>query len=143
VELILLESHYKFAILSTLGDLMAVVDGDPNTTKLLMDSMLSTVAILSITYNIERECVVWKGPNWECLLSGLFNYKVYFQSVFYICNREAFSHLFAIVTKYKFSSKLRLEFGQYMVIEIEVPLGKETFMKIRLCYFTPTFFSIE
>jgi len=106
VELILFESHYKFAILSTLGDLMAVVDGDPNTTKLLMDSMLSIVAILSTTYNIEKECAVWKGQNWECLLTSLFNYKVYFQSIFYICNRKAFSHLFAIVTKYKLSSKL-------------------------------------
>jgi hypothetical protein len=30
-----------------------------------------------------------------------------------------------------------------MAIEIKVPLGKETFMKIGLCYFTRTSFSIK
>jgi hypothetical protein len=78
VEVILIESHYKFAILPALGDRKAVVDGDPNTTKLFMDSVLSTMAFLSTNYTFDGECAVWKGPDCECLLIGLLNYKVCF-----------------------------------------------------------------
>jgi hypothetical protein len=60
------------------------------------------------------------------LLTGLFNCKVCFQAIICVCDRKAFSHLFAIVSKYQFSSKFWLEFGQYMVVDIEVPLRKET-----------------
>jgi hypothetical protein len=58
VEAILFESHYKFVIIPTLGDLKAVVDGDPRTTKLLMDNVPSTMAFLSTTYSFDKECVV-------------------------------------------------------------------------------------
>lgn len=33
--------HYKYANLATLGDLKAIIDGDPNTNQLLMDSVSS------------------------------------------------------------------------------------------------------
>jgi hypothetical protein len=141
--MILLVSHYKFVILLKLGDLKVVVDGDPNTTNLFMDNMLSNMAFLSTSYSFEWECAIWKGLDWECLFINLLNYKVYFQSIICICNREALSHIFTTVTKYQFLLKLQLEFGQYMAVEIKIPLGKETFMNIGLCYFTPTSFSIK
>ncbi len=58
MEAILFELHYKFVIIPTLGDLRVVVDGDPHTTKLLMDSVPSTMAFLSTTYSFDEECVV-------------------------------------------------------------------------------------
>jgi hypothetical protein len=41
VEAILLDTHYKYANLPILGNLKVVVDGDPNTNQLLMDSVTS------------------------------------------------------------------------------------------------------
>ncbi len=64
VEVILLVLHYKFVILLTLGDLKVVVDGDPNTTKLFVNNMLSNMAFLSTTYSFEWECAIWKGLDW-------------------------------------------------------------------------------
>jgi hypothetical protein len=141
VEAILFELHYKFVIIPTLGDLRVVVDGDPHTTKLLMDSVPSTMAFLSTTYSFDEECVVWKGPNWECLLTSLFNCKVYFQFVIYICDREAFLHLLARMTNYQFSLKLWLEFGQYMAVKTKVPLRKESFMKTLVLFYAYVFFN--
>jgi hypothetical protein len=86
-----------------------IVDGDPNTTKLLMDVVLSIMAFVSTTYNFDREHSIWKGPDWECKFIGFFNCKVCFQFVMYLCDREAFSHLFPNVIKYQFSSKFQLE----------------------------------
>jgi hypothetical protein len=51
VEAILLDTHYKYANFSALGNLRAIVDGDPNTSKLLMDNVLSTMAFVSTTYS--------------------------------------------------------------------------------------------
>jgi hypothetical protein len=93
---------------------------------LLMDIMSSIMAFVSITYNFVGECSLWTWLDWECLLTGLFNCKVCFQAIICVCDRKAFSHLFAIVSKYQFSSKFWLEFRQYMVVDIEVPLTKET-----------------
>jgi hypothetical protein len=59
VEAILLDSHYKYDIFTTLGDLKAIVDGDLSTTKLLMDIMSSIMAFVSITYNFVKECSLW------------------------------------------------------------------------------------
>jgi hypothetical protein len=36
VEAVLLDTHYKYANLPMLGNLKAIVDGDPNTNQLLM-----------------------------------------------------------------------------------------------------------
>jgi hypothetical protein len=58
VEAILFESHYKFVIIPTLGDLRAIVDRDLDTTKLLMDNVPSTMAFLSTTYNFDEVCTV-------------------------------------------------------------------------------------
>jgi hypothetical protein len=41
VEVILLDTHYKYANLLVLGDLKVVVNGDPNTNELLMDNVPS------------------------------------------------------------------------------------------------------
>jgi hypothetical protein len=41
VEAILLDTHYKYANLLMLGDMKAIVDGDPNTNQLLMHSVPS------------------------------------------------------------------------------------------------------
>jgi hypothetical protein len=87
-------SFYTFSI----GGLEGGCGWDPNTTKLLLDRVPSTMTFLSTTYSFEGERAIWKGPNWECLLNSLLNYKVYFQSIICICNRVAFSHLFATVT---------------------------------------------
>ncbi len=57
-----------------------------------------------------------------------------------ICDRKAFLHLFAIVTKYQFSLKFQLEFGQYMVTKTKVLLGKETFMETLLLFYAYLFF---
>ncbi len=68
--------HYKYVNLLMLGDLKAIVNGDPNTSKLLMDNVSSNVAFVMTTYNYVGKHAIWKGPNWECLLTGLFNSKV-------------------------------------------------------------------
>lgn len=43
--------------------------------------------------------------------------------------------------KYQSSSKFRLEFEQYMVVETKVPLGKETFMKTLVSFYAYLFFN--
>jgi hypothetical protein len=96
----LFDSHYKYAIFPTLGDLKAIVDGDLSTIKLLMDIMSSTMAFVSIRYIFVGECLVWIGLDWECFLVGLFNCKVCFQAIICVRDRKAFSHLFAIMSKY-------------------------------------------
>jgi hypothetical protein len=140
VEAIFFNLHYKYAIFLAFGDLKVIVDGDPNTTKLLMDIVLLTMAFVSITYSFDGERSIWKGPNWECMLIGFFNCKVCFQFVVYLCDREAFLHLFPTVTKYQFLSKLRLEFEQYMAVETKAPLEKETFMKTPVLFYAYLFF---
>jgi hypothetical protein len=100
VEAIFLDSHYIYAIFLALGDFKVIVDGDPNTMKLLMYAMLSIMAFVSTTYKFDEEHSIWKGPYWEFMFIGFFNCKVYFQLVIYLCNRKAFSHLFPTVTKY-------------------------------------------
>ncbi len=105
MEAIFLDSHYKYAIFPTLGNLKPIVDGDLSTTKLLMDIMSSIMAFVSITYNFVGECLIWTRLDQECFLTGLFNCKVCFQAIICVCDRKAFSHLFAIMSKYQFSSK--------------------------------------
>jgi hypothetical protein len=56
VETIFLDSHYKYAIFLALGDLKVIVDGDPNTMKLFMDVVLSTMAFVSTTYSFDGDC---------------------------------------------------------------------------------------
>ncbi len=55
VEAIFLDTHYKYAHLSMLGDLKAIVNGDPNTSKLLVENVLSTMAFVLTTYNLLEE----------------------------------------------------------------------------------------
>jgi hypothetical protein len=140
VEVILHKLHYKFAIILVLGDLKVIVDGDLNTMKLLMDIVPLNMALLSTIDNFDGECPIWKGLDWKCLLTSLLNCKVCFQFVICICDRKAFLHLFAIVTKYQFSLKFQLEFGQYMVTKTKVLLGKETFMETLLLFYAYLFF---
>jgi hypothetical protein len=44
-----------------LGDLKVIVDGDPNTMKLLMDVVSSIMAFVSTTYSFDGEPSIWKG----------------------------------------------------------------------------------
>jgi hypothetical protein len=123
------------------GDLKVIIDGDPNMTKLLMDIVLSTMAFVSTTYNFDGERSIWKGPDWECMFIGFLACKVCFQFVVYLCDREAFLHLFPTMTKYQFSSKLQLEFELYMAVETKVPLEKETFTKTLVLFYAYLFFN--
>jgi len=38
-----------------LGDLKAIVNGDPNTSKLLVENVFSTMAFVLTTYNLLEE----------------------------------------------------------------------------------------
>ncbi len=38
VEAILLNTHYMYAIFLVFGDIKAIIDGDPNTSKVLVDN---------------------------------------------------------------------------------------------------------
>jgi hypothetical protein len=86
MEVIFFDMHYKYANLLTLGDLKAIIDGDPNTNQLLMNNVSSVDdGIYVTTYSYVGECEVWKGLDWEqCLFTDLFNYKVYFQVIIYV-----------------------------------------------------------
>ncbi len=53
-----------------LGDFKVIVDGDPNTMKLLMDAMPSIMTFVSTTYNFDEECSILKGPYWEFMFIG-------------------------------------------------------------------------
>jgi hypothetical protein len=77
----------------------------------------STMAFVFTTYSFDGEHSLWRGPYWECLLTGHFNYKVCFQVFVCVCDREVFSHLFATMSKYQFSSKIQLGFRQYMMVD--------------------------
>jgi hypothetical protein len=77
----------------------------------------STMAFVFTTYGFDGEHSLWKGPYWNCLLTGHFNYKVCFQVVVCVRDREVFSHLFATMSKYQFSSKIQLGFRQYMMAD--------------------------
>jgi len=46
-----------------------------------------------------------------------------------------------MVHKYQFFFNFRLEFGQYMVVDIKVPLRKETFMKTLMLFYTYLLFN--
>jgi hypothetical protein len=91
VEPILLHTHYKYAKFSTLSDLKAIVDGDPITSKLLMDNVPSTMALVSTTYSFVRDRLIWKGLSCECLILNRFNCRVCFQIVICVYDRKIFS----------------------------------------------------
>jgi hypothetical protein len=90
VEAILLDIHYKYANFSALGNFKDIADGDPNTSKLLMDNVLLTMAFVLTTYSFVGDCLIWKGPNCECSIMSLFNCKVYFQIVICVYDKKTF-----------------------------------------------------
>jgi hypothetical protein len=61
MEVILLNSHYMYAILPMLCNLKVVVNGDLSIAKILMDIMPSIMAFVSTTYNFDGEHAIWKG----------------------------------------------------------------------------------
>jgi len=63
MKVILLDMHYKYAFLLAMGELKVVVDGDPSTTKLLMDNVPSIMAIVLTTWRLFKKLVAWKGAN--------------------------------------------------------------------------------
>jgi hypothetical protein len=55
IEAIFFNTHYKYATLTTMKDIKAIVDGDMSMSKLLMDNVTSTIAFLLTMYSwLER-----------------------------------------------------------------------------------------
>jgi hypothetical protein len=135
VEVTLHESHYKFVILPTLGNLKMIMDGDLNTMKLLMDNVPLTMAFLSTTYNFDGECPIWKGLDWECLLIGLFNCKVCFQSVICICDRKAFFAPFCNSDNISILIEVSIKIWAIYGYKNKGSLGKETFMETLVLFY--------
>jgi hypothetical protein len=79
IEAIFLNTHYKYATLTTMNNIKAIVDGDISMSKLLMDNVTSTIVFLLTMYILVEEVITWKGLDWQCLVTSLFNYKVNFQ----------------------------------------------------------------
>jgi hypothetical protein len=62
IKVILLNTHYKYAALTTMNDIKAIVDGDISMSKLPMDNVTSTmIAFLLTMYSLVGELITWKG----------------------------------------------------------------------------------
>jgi hypothetical protein len=59
MKAILLDMHYKYVLLLAMGELKVVVDGDPSTTKLLMDNVPSIMAFVLTTCTLLKN--LWLG----------------------------------------------------------------------------------
>jgi hypothetical protein len=90
VETILLNMHYKYAKFSALGDVKAIINGDPNTSKLIMDNVPLIMAFVSTTYSFVGDRLIWKRLDCECLIMNLLTCKVCFQIVIYVYDKQIF-----------------------------------------------------
>ncbi len=79
IEAIFLNTHYKYVALTTMNDIKATIDGDISMSKLLMANVTSIIAFLLTMYSLVGKLITWKGLDWECLFTSLFNFKVNFQ----------------------------------------------------------------
>jgi hypothetical protein len=68
----------------------------------------------SAQHTLKKTPTMWKGPNWESLITSLLEAKATFKVVVYDYDLKSFRHLFTIVLKFVFITKVRFEFGQYM-----------------------------
>jgi hypothetical protein len=61
----------------------------------------------------------------------------------FMCDKEVFIVCSSLqwYTNTNFFFNFRLEFGQYMVVDIKVPLRKETFMKTLMLFYTYLLFN--
>ncbi len=73
--------------------------------------MTLTIDVVCTTHNMKDVPTIWKGPNWESFLIGLFNVKANYRIVVFICNWELFKSLLTIVSKLIFVTKIRFVFG--------------------------------
>jgi hypothetical protein len=116
-EAILLDTHYKYDIIENMAGLLDVINKE-SSTLFLMDDVTRTIAIICTTHNMKDILTIWKGPDWESFFLGLLNVRAMFKVVACICDRESFKSLLTTVCKLTFVTKIRFEFGQYMVGQV-------------------------
>jgi hypothetical protein len=97
--------------------------------QLMVDIVLLTMAFVLTTYNFVGKHAIWKGLDWECLLTSLL------PSCHMCVWWKGFFATLHIVSKYQFSSKFWLEFGQYITTNRKVLLKRRTFMKILILFY--------
>jgi hypothetical protein len=94
--------------------LLDVID-KTDSTSFWQDNCTSTFHVVSTMHIIKKVPIVWKGPDWESFLNILLNAKVTPKVVVFLCDRKSFRFFLTTAMKSIFITKMRFEFGQYMV----------------------------
>jgi hypothetical protein len=94
--------------------LKEVID-TPKLASFLQDYAPHAITVVYTTHTLKDILATWKGPNWECFITGLLEAKATFKVVVYVCDRESFKHMLTTILKFVFVMKVQFEFGQYMV----------------------------
>ncbi len=111
MEEIFLNTHYR---LGSMVKLKEVIDM-PKLVSFLHDKTPHAIVVVYTTHTLKKTPPMWRGPNWEPLVIGWLEAKATFKMVVYVCDHKSFKHMFTIVFKFIFVSKVWFEFGQYMV----------------------------
>jgi hypothetical protein len=80
--------HYKYANLSTLGNLKAIIDGDPNTNQLLMDSVSSVDS--GIYVDMFKNVQYGRDQIRNNAFSWAFSITRYASKLLLMCDKEVF-----------------------------------------------------
>jgi hypothetical protein len=89
--------------------LLDVMDKE-SSASFLQNNVTWTIDVYT-THSMKDVPIIWKGPNWESFLIGIFNAKANFIVVACICDQESFKSLLTIMSKSIFVTKIRFEFG--------------------------------
>jgi len=119
VEAILLEIHYKFDQIDNMITMLDVIDKE-TATSFLQNNVTSIIAVICTTHIAKDVPTIWKGFDWDSIVTGLLNAKARFKVVVCICDCNSFKNLFSTVCKSMYVTKMWLEFGQYVVQQEEV-----------------------
>jgi hypothetical protein len=88
-EAILLDSHYKYDKVNNMSRLLDVMDKE-SSTSILQNNVTCSIDVIYTTHRMKDVPIIWKGPNWESFLIGIFNAKANFIVVACICDQESF-----------------------------------------------------
>jgi len=105
VEAILLEIHYKFDQIDNMITMLDVIDKE-TATSFLQNNVTSIIAVICTTHIAKDVPTIWKGFDWDSIVTGLLNAKARFKVVVCICDCNSFKNLFSTVCKSMYVTKM-------------------------------------
>jgi hypothetical protein len=80
-----LDTHYRFNRVGNMAGLKGVIDTS-KVFSFLQDRAPHVIAMVCTTHTLKGTLAVWKGLDWESLITSLLKVKVIFKAIICICD---------------------------------------------------------